>query len=327
MSSTVLVAGGAGFIGTNLCKRLLREGSRVVCVDNMLTGRRANIESLFPDEAFTFIEHDIVRPLPDLPRVDRIYNLASPASPLAYKQYAIETLRANSEGTLHSLELAAQDGARCLLASTSEVYGDPMEHPQREDYRGNVSPNGPRSMYDEAKRYAEALTMAFASKGVDARVTRLFNTYGPYSDPRDGRMVPNFICQALSGQPLTVYGDGSQTRSLCYVDDTVAGLIAAMETPGARGETFNIGNPREETVLEYAETIKALIGSKSPIIYTEQAVGDDPQRRRPDITRATQRLRWSPQVSLEAGLAATVAYFEQELFGSPGVIGPQERSR
>jgi len=309
----VLVAGGAGFIGTNLCSRLLENGDRVVCIDNLVTGRQANLARLERHEAFRFIWHDVVQPLPQLPSVDRVYHLASPASPPAYQRHAVATLRTNSEGSLHLLQLAQTAGARFLLASTSEVYGDPLEHPQREDYRGNVSPNGPRSMYDEAKRYAEALTMAFVARGVDARITRLFNTYGPHSDPDDGRMVPSFIRQALTRAPMTVYGDGSQTRSLCYVDDTVDGLIAAMETDGTCGETFNLGNPREHTVLEYAQQIRALTGSKSPIVFTEQAVGDDPQRRRPDIAKATSRLNWQPRVALEDGLAATIADIKSQL--------------
>jgi nucleoside-diphosphate-sugar epimerase len=245
--------------------------------------------------------------------VDRIYHLASPASPPGYKRLPIETIRVNTEGTLRLLEMAQRHGARFLFASTSEAYGDPLEHPQREDYRGNVSSVGPRSMYDESKRCGEALTVAFEQTyAVDARIVRIFNTYGPRSDPADGRLVPNFICQALAGEPMTVYGTGEQTRSLCYVDDLVRGLIAVMESEAARGEVINLGNPDEHTVMEYAEIVRQLTGSSSHIVHREPAVGDDPQRRRPDIGKARALLGWHPIIALAEGLAATIDYFRQE---------------
>jgi UDP-glucuronate decarboxylase len=310
----VLVAGGAGFIGSHLCERLLREGHQVICMDNLLTGRRSNIEPLMDGPGLTFIEHDVIDRLPSLPRMDRVYHLASAASPPGYQRYPVETLRANSEGTRHLLALAARDRARFLYASTSEVYGDPLDHPQREEYRGNVSSTGPRSMYDEAKRYGEALTMAFArNKGVDARIVRIFNTYGPRSDPEDGRMVPNFVIQALRGEPITVYADGSQTRSLCFVSDLVEGLVLAMESAQTRGEVINLGNPEEHTILEYAHLIRDLAGSVSAIRFTLPAVGDDPQRRRPDISKATRLLGWEPAVPLRTGLELTIDYLREEI--------------
>lgn len=313
----ILVTGGAGFIGSHLCERLIGEGHDVICVDNLSTGRPSNIDSLPGSPLFTLIEHDLVEGLPPLPRVDRVYHLASPASPPGYKRRPIETLRVNSEGTCHLLELAARDRARFLLASTSEVYGDPLEHPQGEEYRGNVSSIGPRSMYDEGKRFAEALTTAYVhARGVGARIARIFNTYGPRSDPRDGRLVPNFITQALRGEPLTVYGDGTQTRSLCYVSDLVDGLVRLMECDEVRGEVVNLGNPEEYSVLEYACFVRELTGSASPVVYTEPAVGDDPQRRRPDIAKARHLLGWEPSVSLAQGLRRTIKYFSTELAAS-----------
>ena len=310
----VVVAGGAGFIGSHLCERLLHEGHEVLCIDNLVTGRRTNIEPFLDAPSFTFIEHDIIEALPPLPPVERVYHLASPASPPGYKRHPIETLRVNSEGSRHLLELAARDGARFLYASTSEAYGDPLEHPQREEYRGNVSSTGPRSMYDEGKRYGEALTMAYArSRDVAARIVRIFNTYGPRSDPLDGRVVPNFITQALRGEPITVYGDGSHTRSLCYVSDLVEGLVRTMECENATGEVINLGNPEEHTILEYAKLIRELTGSSSELVFTEPAVGDDPQRRRPSIDKAHALLGWEPQVGLREGLARTIAYFREEL--------------
>lgn len=309
-----LVAGGAGFIGSNLCERLLREKHEVVCIDNLLTGRQSNIKHLLSNPSFTFVQHDITRVLPALPRVERIFHLASPASPPGYQRHPVETLRANSEGTRRLLEMSAKGGARFLYASTSEIYGDPLEHPQREEYRGNVSSIGPRSMYDEAKRFGEALTMLYLrARGVDARIVRIFNTYGPSSDPLDGRMVPNFIMQALCGETITIYGDGSQTRSLCFVSDLVVGLIKAMECDNAKGEVINLGNPEEHTVLEYAKLVRQLVGSESSFLFTEPAVGDDPQRRQPCIDKARVLLGWEPRVSLLDGLAQTIAYFRAEL--------------
>ncbi|HMS57282.1 MAG TPA: SDR family oxidoreductase [Tepidiformaceae bacterium] len=310
----VLVAGGAGFIGSHLCERLLRDGHEVICLDNFVTGRRVNIEHMADWPSFLLVEHDIIESAPPLGAVDRVYHLASPASPPGYQRHPLETMRVNSEGSRHLLDLATENGAWYLYASTSEAYGDPLEHPQRESYRGNVSTTGPRSMYDEAKRYGEALAMAYLrAHGTLARIVRIFNTYGPRSDPHDGRLVPNFIVQALRNEPMTVYGDGQQTRSLCYVSDLVDGLYRAMECPGATGEVTNLGNPDEHTVLEFATIIRELAGSSAPIIYTEPAVGDDPQRRRPDIDKARALLGWEPEVALRDGLARTIAAFRAEL--------------
>jgi nucleoside-diphosphate-sugar epimerase len=312
-----LIAGGAGFIGSNLSNRLLDEGHEVVCLDNLITGRRTNIAALEANPRFLFINHDVIEPLPLLPEVDGIFHLASPASPPGYKVHAVETMRVNSEGTLRLLRLAELNRAKFLYASTSEAYGDPLEHPQREDYRGNVSSTGPRSMYDEAKRYGEALTSVFHSQArADVRIVRIFNTYGPNSDPADGRLVPNFITQALRGEPMTIYGDGTQTRSLCYVSDLIDGLIKALHTPEARGKVTNLGNPEEHSVFEFADTIRRLCKSNSTLAYLDPAVGDDPQRRRPDIGRARSLLNWEPRVSLEHGLQQTIEYFREEI-GEP----------
>lgn len=321
-----LVVGGAGFIGSHLCKRLLEAGYSVVCLDDLSTGRRQNVANLLAFEDFRFIEADVVEPLPSLPQVDYVYHLGSPASPPGYRERPIATLRVNSEGTRQLLELAHRDAATFLYASTSEIYGDPLVHPQSEDYRGNVSSTGPRSMYDEGKRYGEALTTAFAgSLGVDTRIVRLFNTYGPNSDAADGRIVPNFVTQALRNHPITIYGDGQQTRSLCYVSDTVEGIVRAAETPGLRGEVVNIGNPQEHTVLEYASLIRDLVGSTSSIEFVQQPVGDDPARRRPDVTRARALLGWEPLVDLADGLSLTAEYFRSELGSLPtAAIGARE---
>jgi UDP-glucuronate decarboxylase len=307
-----LVAGGAGFIGSHLCERLIDEGRTVICVDNFLTGRRVNVEHLLSSPRFGLLELDLIQGAPDV-EAERIYHLASPASPPGYTRFPLETMRVNSEGTRHLLDLATRMGARFLYASTSEVYGDPLEHPQRETYRGNVSSTGPRSMYDEAKRFGEAMTMAYRrSHSLDVRIARIFNTYGPRSDPDDGRVVPNFIVQALTGQPITVYGDGKQTRSLCFVSDLVDGLMRLMESDEA-GEVFNLGNPAEQSVAEYAGIVRKLAGSSSEVVFTPYAVGDDPQRRRPDITRARELLGWEPLVGLEDGLLQTIEYFRSEI--------------
>jgi len=324
----VLVAGGAGFIGSHLCDRLVAEGDEVICLDSLLTGRRVNVAQLAGHPAFTFIEHDIVRKLPTMPLVDRIYHLASAASPVHYRRHPLETLRANSEGTRRLLDLASRDGARFLYASTSEVYGDPLEHPQRETYLGNVSSVGPRSMYDEAKRYGEALTMTYVrAEAVDARIIRIFNTYGPRSDPNDGRMVPNFITQALRAEPITVYGDGSQTRSLCFVSDLVDGVVRSMECERARGEVINLGNPEEQSVRQYAELIRELADSASDIVCADPVDGDDPRRRRPSIDLARALLGWEPNVSLRQGLEQTIACFRGELGLAPARRGGQRRQR
>jgi nucleoside-diphosphate-sugar epimerase len=313
----VLVAGGAGFIGSHLCRRLLDEGHDVTCVDNLSTGRAVNIRALEDNPSFQFIEADVIEPL--ALRCDAVFHLASPASPPGYLSRPVETLRVNSEGTYQLLELARANGARFLLTSTSEAYGDPLEHPQQETYWGNVNPVGDRACYDEGKRYAEALTMTYVRRlGLDGRIVRIFNTYGPNSDPNDGRLVPNFITQALRGEPLTVFGGGEQTRSLCYVSDLVEGLVRAMSTDAARGEVINLGNPEEHTVREYAERIRALCGSTAPIVDVEAALGDDPQRRRPDIAKAQRMLGWQPMVGLDEGLRRTIAYFRDELgFSAP----------
>jgi nucleoside-diphosphate-sugar epimerase len=310
---TTLVTGGAGFVGSHLCDRLVADGENVVCLDNLVTGRVANIAVLLDHPRFRFLQHDVIEQLPRLPRVDRIYHLASPASPPAYQRHPIATLRVNAEGTQRLLELAAHDEARFLFASTSEVYGDPLEHPQREEYRGNVNTVGPRSMYDEAKRYGEALTMAFGdARGVETRIVRAFNTYGPRMDSEDGRVVSNFIVQALQNRPLTVYGDGSQTRSFQYVDDLVEGLIRLMDCDH-RGPV-NIGNPVEFTVLEFARLVRKLTGTTSPIEF-RPLPGDDPRQRRPDISLAKGVLGWEPKVPVSVGLERTIAYFRDELAG------------
>ncbi len=314
-SLRVLVAGGAGFIGSHLCDRLLADGHDVVCLDNLSTGRQSNSAEALGHPRFSFVRADLVDGVPaTVAEVHQVYHLASPASPPGYQKYPIETLRVNSEGTRHLLELAARSSASFLYASTSEAYGDPLEHPQRESYRGNVSSTGPRSMYDEAKRYGEALTMAYCrTRGVSARIVRIFNTYGPRSDPGDGRLVPNFIAQALRGEPLTVYGHGQQTRSLCYVSDLVEGLVRAMASSATVGEVTNLGNPEERTVLEYAAIISRLAGGTGGLVFCDPAVGDDPQRRQPDITLARERLGWMPTVDLEAGLRRTIADFGEAL--------------
>ena len=310
----ILIAGGAGMIGSHLCEQLIMEEHSVICLDNLSTGRIGNIRRWLDHPLFTFVQHDIINGVPALPHIDRIYHLASPASPPGFTRMPIETLRVNSEGSFHLLELARREGARLLFASTSEAYGDPLEHPQREEYRGNVSSIGPRSMYDEAKRFGEAMAMAFMrTHHVDSRIVRIFNTYGPQCDPEDGRLVVNFIVQALRQEPLTVYGDGRQTRSLCYVSDLVDGLMRAMEANNWPGAVVNLGNPDEHSVLRFAEIIRELSGMHSEIVFTEPAVGDDPQRRRPDITRARAALGWEPQVGLNDGLMRTIDYLRLEL--------------
>lgn len=300
-----VVTGGAGFVGSHLCDALLADGWDVVCVDNLCTGRRQNVEHLLGQPGFGFLEHDVTEPLPRLQSVNLVFALASAASPLDYERLAIETLRAGALGTEHALELAHEHAARFVLASTSEVYGDPEVHPQHESYWGRVNPIGPRSVYDEAKRFAEALTAAYRrSLGVDTGIARIFNTYGPRMRFDDGRMVPTFIQQALDGVPLTVTGDGAQTRSLCYVSDTVAGLLALARSndPGP----INLGNPAEQTVTEIAEQIRRIVGRGGPVEQVP-AVIDDPRRRCPDISAAADRLGWAPVVPVEEGLRRTIA--------------------
>lgn len=305
----VVVAGGAGFIGSHLCARLLKEGHQVVAVDNLITGSLRNISHLMANPSFSYQEHDVIQPL-DIP-ADAVFHLASPASPRGYMNNPLETALVNSSGSHQLLELARRQGASFLIASTSEAYGDPLEHPQRESYWGNVNPVGPRSCYDESKRFGEAITMVyFRSFGVDARIIRIFNTYGPHSDPGDGRIVPNFITQAMAGEPITVYGDGSQTRSLCYVSDLIEGILAAMFTEGTTGEVINLGNPEEHPVLDYAHIINEFCGSRSEIQF-RPLPEDDPTRRCPDISKARSLLGWQPRVGLDEGLRRTIDWFRQ----------------
>ena len=306
----ICVTGGAGFIASHLCDRLLELGHDVVAVDNLVTGSTRNIESALESARFTFVRADVIDGIPVDGPFERVYHMASPASPIDYIELPFETLYVGSHGTRMALELSLARGARFLVASTSEIYGDPAVHPQREDYWGNVSSIGPRSVYDEAKRYAEALTMAFHRyRRLETRIARIFNTFGPRMRKADGRVVPNFINQALEGQALTIYGDGSQTRSFCYVSDLVEGLIRLMEGPTS--EPTNLGNPHELTMKQLAEFVIEKTGSKSGIVY-QPLPEDDPTRRRPDITRARTELGWQPVVSFEQGIEKTVEYFRQE---------------
>ncbi len=306
----VFVSGGAGFIGSHLCARLLDEGYAVLCADNLLTGSLRNIEALLENPRFSFLQQDVTEPL-DF-EADVVFHLASPASPVGYMEHPFETILANSLGTYRLLQRVREIGAKFLISSTSEAYGDPLIHPQREDYFGNVNPVGPRACYDESKRLGETITMEFYRQyGVDARIVRIFNTYGPHSQMDDGRIIPNFITQALDGRPLTVHGDGSQTRSLCYVTDLVDGLMRALFKPETAGEIYNLGNPEEHTVREYAELIIRLCGSSSELTF-EPKRQDDPERRRPDISKARGKLGWRPTVDLEDGMRRTIAWFEQE---------------
>jgi dTDP-glucose 4,6-dehydratase len=315
--STCLVTGGAGFLGSHLCDELLRRGHHVLCVDNLETGSLANIEHIRAPE-FEFLQLDIVQPyFVDRP-VDFVYHLASPASPIDYLRLPLHTLKVGSHGTHHSLGLAKAHRARFLLASTSEVYGDPQVHPQKESYWGHVNPIGPRGVYDEAKRYAEALTMAYhRQQGVDTSIIRIFNTYGPRMRPHDGRAIPTFMRQALQNRPLTVFGDGSQTRSFCYVDDLIRGMIALAES--GQHQPINIGNPNEFTLLELAEAVIEVTGSSSEIVF-EALPTDDPQVRQPDITLARELLGWEPEIELVEGLAKTLdASGADTLMGSGSV--------
>ncbi|HEX4959788.1 MAG TPA: UDP-glucuronic acid decarboxylase family protein [Thermoanaerobaculia bacterium] len=316
--SRVLITGGAGFLGSHLCERALAEGHRVVCVDNLLTGRLENIAHLRDRAELEYLEHDVSKPFEVEGPVDFVLHFASPASPIDYLELPIQTLKVGSLGTHNSLGVAKAKNARFLLASTSEVYGDPKEHPQKETYWGNVNPVGPRGVYDEAKRFAEAMAMAYHRyHGLDVRIVRIFNTYGPRMRARDGRVVPAFIQQALTGEPMTVFGAGNQTRSFCYVDDLIEGIWRLLMSD--LREPCNIGNPHEMTILEFAETIRAAVGSASPIVFKPLPV-DDPQTRQPDITQARERLGWEPKVSLAQGLESTIAYFR-------GVVAQQGAAR
>ena len=323
-----LVAGGAGFIGSHLCKALLDRGESVICLDNLQTSRPVNLRPLEQYTEFSFVEADIVNPLPlDIlertSRIRRIYNLACAASPPQYQADPEHTMLTNVVGTDHLLRLAERAGARFLLSSTSEVYGDPEEHPQREDYRGWVNCTGPRACYDEGKRAAEAMAFDFARMGrAEVRVARIFNTYGPQMHPDDGRVVSNLICQALSGRDITIYGDGSQTRSFCYVSDMVDGLIALMESDLERNEPVNLGNPLEISVNELLRHVIALTGCDARLAYKALPI-DDPRRRKPDISRAEQALGWRPRVALETGLAATCAWFAEEISDARGACAPE----
>ncbi len=306
----ILVTGGAGFLGSHLCDRLAGQGHEVLCLDNFFTGSRKNILHLLDNRQFELVRHDVVEPI--LLEVDRIYHLACPASPIHYQYNPVKTIKTNVIGTYNMLGIAKRVKARFLLASTSEVYGDPKMHPQTEDYWGNVNPIGIRSCYDEGKRVSETFTMDYHRKnGVDVRIVRIFNTYGPRMHPNDGRVVSNFIVQALQGKDITVYGEGSQTRSFCYVDDLIDGFLAMMETEGFTGPV-NLGNPEEYTILDLAKKIIAMTGSRSKIVH-QPLPSDDPTQRRPDITLAGRKLGWKPKVSVDDGLARTIQYFRKEL--------------
>lgn len=307
----ILVTGGAGFLGSHLCDLLLAKGYKVTAMDNLITGSVDNISHNVDNPNFRFIKYDVTNYLHMDVKVDAVFHFASPASPIDYQQLPIPTLKVGALGTHKALGLAVAENAVFLLASTSEVYGDPMIHPQKEDYWGNVNPIGPRGVYDEAKRFAEALTMAYHNAhGVDTRIARIFNTYGPRMRLHDGRVVPTMIYQALKGEPLTVFGDGSQTRSFCYVDDEVEGVHRLYKSGSI--DPVNLGNPDEMTVLEFAQTVIKLTDSKSEIVFRPLPV-DDPHKRQPDITRAKKLLDWEPKVSLEEGLGETIEYIKTKI--------------
>jgi len=308
---TCLVTGGAGFIGSWLCESLLSKGFRVICVDNLITGSESNIAHLRKNENFVFVKNDVSKSLEAGGDVHYIFHLASPASPIDYQNLPIETMMVNSLGTLNALNLASEKNARFLLASTSEVYGDPEQHPQKETYWGNVNTLGPRSCYDESKRFGESLSMIYNKrKGVDLRIARIFNTYGPRMRRNDGRVIPNFITQSLEKKCVTVYGDGSQTRSFCYVTDLVAGLEKLVFSEGLSGEVFNIGNPTEYSILDTAKKIREIVKSESEIVFRDMPE-DDPVKRKPDITKASERLGWKPTVGFEQGLEKTIDWFRK----------------
>jgi dTDP-glucose 4,6-dehydratase len=316
----VLITGGAGFLGSHLCDALLAEGHSVVCADNLLTGRMENLAHLRHEPSFTFREQDVSQPF-DPGKIDYIFHFASPASPVDYLEHAIETLQVGSLGTMNCLEQAKKYGAKFLLASTSECYGDPLEHPQKETYWGHVNPVGPRSMYDESKRFAEAATMAYhRHRQVDTRIVRIFNTYGPRLQVNDGRVISNFMKQALCGEDLTVYGDGSQTRSFCYVSDEVAGILALARSE--EHEPTNIGNPVEFTILECAQAVLEVTGSSSKVRY-EPLPQDDPRRRRPDISKAKRLLGWEPTIDLRSGLRLSLDYFKSAVLATAADSSPE----
>ena len=312
---TYVVAGGAGFIGSHVVERLLSEGNKVICIDNLISGSESNASEFYSNSNFVFVDHDLIRGMPNVNgEVEGIFHLASPASPNAkspksYIAHPIATLMVNSVGTRNVLEFGRQKKAKVIYASSSEIYGDPSVSPQKEDYFGNVNPNGPRSVYDEGKRFGEAICAAYSrTYNLDVRTIRIFNTYGVRMQKDDGRVVSNFINQALDGEEITVYGDGNQTRSFCYINDLVDGLISAMETADLQGKVINLGNPDEHKILELAKKIKELTGSKSKIIHEELPL-DDPHQRRPDISLAQKILGFDPKVSLDEGLKKTIEYF------------------
>ncbi|MCL5010166.1 MAG: SDR family oxidoreductase [Patescibacteria group bacterium] len=316
---TVLVAGGAGFIGSHLCRKLLEKGYRVFCLDNLITGDKENIRGLLDNPDFRFVQDDITETLNfkfQTSNFKFIFHLASPASPnkkspRSYINHPIETLLANSLGTYHLLELARKSKARFLCVSSSEIYGDSSISPQKEDYFGNVNPNGPRSVYDEGKRFGEAITMSYVRKfDLDCRIVRIFNTYGPNMQKDDGRVISNFINQAINNQEITIYGTGTQTRSFCYIDDMVSGLLKVMFKEGLKGEVFNLGNPDERTIREIASIIKDMTDSDSEIIFSDLPE-DDPKQRKPDVVKAEKILGWKPQIFLEEGLEKTISYFRK----------------
>lgn len=307
---TCLVTGGAGFIGSHLCERLLKEGYRVICVDNFLTGRKENLRALFKNKNFVFLYHDVIQPIELKGEINYIFHFASPASPVFYQWYPLETALVNSIGTKNLLDLTLKGKTKFLLASTSEVYGDPLVHPQKEDYWGNVNPAGLRSCYDESKRLAETLTTIYHREfGCDVTIVRIFNTYGPRMRRDDGRVISNFITQSIEGLPITVYGDGKQTRSLCYIDDMIDGIVKVMFSDNTSGGIFNLGNPQETTIIELAGLIKEITQSRSEIIFYP-APADDPQKRCPDISRVKAHIDWYPKVSLQEGLEYTIRWFK-----------------
>lgn len=304
-----LVSGAAGFIGSHLSEALLAANYRVVAVDNLITGRKENLSEAQKNSNFSFVHHDVIKPLKEVNHISYIFHLASPASVVDYQKYPEETALVNSMGTKNLLQLARDSGAKFLFASTSEVYGDPKEHPQKETYWGNVNPVGPRACYDESKRFGEMMTMTYHSvHGVNARIVRIFNTYGHRMRPDDGRVVSNLINQAIRGDPLTVYGDGTQTRSFCFVSDLVDGTLRAMFTEGTKGEVINVGNPEEYRVIDLAKKIKEMTGTSSEIVFRELPP-DDPEVRQPDIAKAKSLLGWEPKVSLTEGLQKTIKYY------------------
>ena len=308
MKKTVLITGGAGFLGSHLCDWFIDRGFKVIAIDNLLTGSRHNIAHLAKNKDFKFLKHDIIQPLKVPGAVHYVLNFASPASPVDYVKHPIATLQVGAQGTQNALDIARAKKAVFLLASTSEVYGDPLQHPQKETYWGNVNPNGPRSMYDEAKRYAEAMTVAYRRQfGVNTKIVRIFNTYGPRMQIKDGRVVPNFIDQILHGKPLTVYGNGKQTRSFCYMDDLIDGITRLLFSK--EQGPVNVGNPREFTILEFANLIRRFYNPKAKIVY-HPLPKDDPKQRKPDITLARQKLGWEPKVPLEDGIRRTMDWFK-----------------